>query len=119
MVLSVIKRRRQMVPHAHARHTATSTTVLCHGETFGGTPEKMQLPRQQEAPSQAAPGWRGPTENNAGKEGPSGSGCCSCWADRKELKPFSGGGRCPEPSPAVWTWRERGTIPNLGNLSRI
>lgn len=70
MVLSVIKRRRQMVPHAHARHTATSTTVPCHGETFGGTPEKMQVPRQQEASSQAAPGWRGPTESNAGRKGP-------------------------------------------------
>lgn len=49
MVLSVIKSRRQMVLHAHARRTAMPTNVLCHGEMVGDAPEKMQVPRQQVA----------------------------------------------------------------------
>lgn len=38
------------------KHTDMPTSVLCCSETFDDAPEKMQVPWQQVALSQAAPG---------------------------------------------------------------
>lgn len=112
-----------MVLWAHARHTATPTTVLCHGETFGDVLEKRQAHWQQVASSWAAPGWMGPREITARRKGPSGSGCCCLGWGTEGLKTTSRRERCSEPSPAglciSLDLEEKRTLPNLGNLSRI